>query len=432
MSTLVNYGSPTTIQVLSPDPTGAGGLAIQNALVTILDALNAHLTATQQPHAVLVGPSTGTTAATPSFRTLVAADIPTISQSQVSGLTDALNGFAYMPDVASGNLVQGLYGAILSDSGISVNDVNNAIGLANSVGDMATKSSSSLTGDYTFDSGHVFLVGGAVIQATTPTNYYTVFSIYNTDANSQVFSATDNGDGHFAGILSVDSAVRTNTIWADSLYGYGGSTTSPVTLQTGLNLTRSLAAPNTSTEGVTIAQTYAQTGGTAANTDLKINRTGTTGSGAQLLIDAQVASTSKFKVDNAGTITVTNNGAKLRLQAQSDPTGYWTEIVQNYDATNPFYINVSGAKAINCTNTGNKFDNHVEVALQANTITAVRAMNTSDTTRPFLRAVNSAPSNDANLNTSEITPYLDETNNLLKFRVKYSNGTLKTASISLS
>lgn len=64
---------------------------------------------------------------------------------------------------------------------------------------------------------------------------------------------------------------------------------------------------DTSTSGTvtnfSILPNYNQTSGTAANTDLLINRTQTTvGSGAQLLIDAQVGGTSKFRVDNTGKV----------------------------------------------------------------------------------------------------------------------------------
>jgi hypothetical protein len=59
--------------------------------------------------------------------------------------------------------------------------------------------------------------------------------------------------------------------------------------------------------GLTITPTYNQASGTAANTDLLINRTQTAvGSGAQNLIDAQVAGSSKFKVTNLGDITATS------------------------------------------------------------------------------------------------------------------------------
>ena len=53
--------------------------------------------------------------------------------------------------------------------------------------------------------------------------------------------------------------------------------------------------------GLKLAPTYNQASGTASNTDLLINRTQTAvGSGAQLLIDAQVGSVSKFNVTNTG------------------------------------------------------------------------------------------------------------------------------------
>lgn len=59
--------------------------------------------------------------------------------------------------------------------------------------------------------------------------------------------------------------------------------------------------------GVSIAPTYNQTSGAAANTDLLINRTQTAvGSGAQLLIDAQVGGSSKFNLSNTGRVVTTN------------------------------------------------------------------------------------------------------------------------------
>lgn len=54
-----------------------------------------------------------------------------------------------------------------------------------------------------------------------------------------------------------------------------------------------------------ITPTYNQTSGTAANTDLLINRTQTAvGSGAQLLIDAQVSTSSRFNVDTTGAMAI--------------------------------------------------------------------------------------------------------------------------------
>jgi hypothetical protein len=51
--------------------------------------------------------------------------------------------------------------------------------------------------------------------------------------------------------------------------------------------------------------------------------------------------------------------------------------------------------------------------------------------RFYSTAPNSAPT-DANLDNSQMTFYLDETNNELKARVRYSDGTLKTGSVNLT
>ncbi len=60
-------------------------------------------------------------------------------------------------------------------------------------------------------------------------------------------------------------------------------------------------------KSVYINPTYNQVTSTASNTDLLINRTQTAvGSGAQLLIDAQVGGNSRFSVSNVGTVTSSN------------------------------------------------------------------------------------------------------------------------------
>ena len=53
------------------------------------------------------------------------------------------------------------------------------------------------------------------------------------------------------------------------------------------------------------------------------------------------------------------------------------------------------------------------------------------TGRAYLGAPNSAP-DSANLSNGSISFYLDQTNNRLKVRVKYSTGTIKTATITLA
>ncbi len=76
-----------------------------------------------------------------------------------------------------------------------------------------------------------------------------------------------------------------------------------------LGLSRETNAQTSGTQvGVSITPTYNQASGTAANTDLLINRTQTAvGSGTQSLIDAQVGGVSQFRVGNAGGVTQTGN-----------------------------------------------------------------------------------------------------------------------------
>jgi hypothetical protein len=102
---------------------------------------------------------------------------------------------------------------------------------------------------------------------------------------------------------------------------------------------------NTATSGtnltVSILPTYNQASGTAANTDLLINRTQTAvGSGSQLLIDAQVGGVSRFNVYNSGQVNAayllvssaslgvaTNNGTiPLVLQNQNSATAGYTAV----------------------------------------------------------------------------------------------------------
>ena len=51
--------------------------------------------------------------------------------------------------------------------------------------------------------------------------------------------------------------------------------------------------------------------------------------------------------------------------------------------------------------------------------------------RAYLHAPNTAPT-DADLKNSSISFWLDETNDALTFRVKYSDGTLKTGTVALT
>ncbi len=86
---------------------------------------------------------------------------------------------------------------------------------------------------------------------------------------------------------------------------------------------------NTSTSGniygLVVSPTYNQVSGSAANTDLMINRTQTAvGSGTQRLIDAQVGGVSKFSVDTSGNITSAGTTSTSGNIAQTGTTTFST------------------------------------------------------------------------------------------------------------
>jgi hypothetical protein len=84
-------------------------------------------------------------------------------------------------------------------------------------------------------------------------------------------------------------------------------------------------ATSGSTYGLRIAPIYNQASGTAANTDLLINRTETAvGSGAQYLIQAQVGGSDRFTVTNGGTVTLSGQAIVNNLVCTGTRTlGAW-------------------------------------------------------------------------------------------------------------
>lgn len=85
-----------------------------------------------------------------------------------------------------------------------------------------------------------------------------------------------------------------------------------------VSISQTNTATSGSTVGVSITPTYNQASGNAANTDLLVNRTQTlVGSGAQLLIDAQVSGTSEFAVvTHASNPQVNVGGTSMAKPAQ--------------------------------------------------------------------------------------------------------------------
>lgn len=147
-----------------------------------------------------------------------------------------------------------------------------------------------------------------------------LLNIQNNGGTSE-FSVTDAGAVTMAGQVTVSSgmvvgasgisATGNNLLLADN----GESVASTFPLSIGFGTYTQTSGSNGI---VKITGTYNQASGTAANTDLLINRTQTAvGSGAQLLIDAQVSTVSKFKVDNTGATTTVN----ITVSGQPATTG---------------------------------------------------------------------------------------------------------------
>jgi hypothetical protein len=146
------------------------------------------------------------------------------------------------------------------------------------------------------------------------------------------------------GLLDVNAINRADGIAATFSNGNVGiGTISPGSR---LDVVSTLVAASGTDYGMKVLPTYNQTS-TAGGTDLLINRTQTViGSGLQKLIDAQVGGTSKFIVDNAGTVTLadaaniavgTTTGTKIGT-ATNQKLGFFnaTPVVQPsaYTATN--------------------------------------------------------------------------------------------------
>ena len=145
----------------------------------------------------------------------------------------------------------------------------------------------------------------------------------------QKFWVQNNGAVAWFNNVTITNGTALNTSSNGTVYFCNTATTG-----TG-NKTKMSVGGGTSTAtsgnitSFTIVPVYNQASGTCANTDLLINRTETAvGSGTQSLIDAQVGSTSKFRVDNTGMIDISNitaGASNMKITATSDtPTTTWT------------------------------------------------------------------------------------------------------------
>lgn len=143
------------------------------------------------------------------------------------------------------------------------------------------------------------------------------------------------------------SANGTNTLYASSggnnLVFSGPANTTAVS--TGLIQFNNISAfsTNSSLQSVFLALTPTiNSSGTGGNTDLLINRTQTgTGSGNQYLIDLQVASSSKFNVDNTGNITMGTSNAGIIKDSGSNNRFGFGAITNSYNALGGASANIN-------------------------------------------------------------------------------------------
>lgn len=153
-------------------------------------------------------------------------------------------------------------------------------------------------------SANVGLIG--MRTAATGTGRVTVFGAQGTNAGAFMF-----------GMVAAPIAVPRVSIGVSDLSGVANISSPGVTEMVRIADFTSTATSGTITP-VTIRPTYNQSSGTAANTDLLINRTQTAvGSGVQNLIDAQVDGVSRFTVDTTGSAARTGANGQVFTNIKS-------------------------------------------------------------------------------------------------------------------
>lgn len=324
MSTLTSYNG---LQVVTPDPTGMGGLAINNNFKSLSGSR-------PQPVATVA-----TTGALPSN---------TYSNGS-SGVGATLTA------TATGTLIVDGHTVALNDLVLVKNEstaANNGLYLCTTAG--ATGVAYVLTRNDTMDSGGdisgaLALVGTAgtananTVWVANPSGTVTVgttaIPFLQIAASVTGVVAPANGGTGVANSYTITlggNVVTAGALTTSGAYGITitATATTSVTLPTTGTLLSSalenqaISFTDTSSSGTAyglqITPTLNQTS-TAAATDLLINRTETAvGSGTQYLINAQVGGVSKFSVDHAGTATATVVNANIfQTGYASSPFAYY-------------------------------------------------------------------------------------------------------------
>lgn len=175
--------------------------------------------------------------------------------------------------------------------------------------------------------GAQFRLSNTATNATQKLAYQTMRHYTNASADILILLGTSNASstilayGGGSGVLNCATQLEFKTATTNTTV----SGTTKMTID--LNGTTSFT-PDTSTAtsgtvtSVSIARTYNQASGTAANTDLLINRTETAvGSGSQLLLDTQVGGSSKFAINNKGAILLAGSAGTSGQVLKSNGSG---------------------------------------------------------------------------------------------------------------
>ncbi|HBA72328.1 MAG TPA: hypothetical protein DCZ63_09115 [Geobacter sp.] len=356
---------PTAGAVRDKIETMAGGhdaVTLAASLTSILGiSAGQELSAdTQTANYVLAGPTAGGAAA-PAFRALVADDIPDLSGTYLAAETDPTALLTAGTDNVKDTHIDWGTGATQVSGGDVPLDVTNFDGNLSATdvdvqtaletldemsggvtvndtptdGETTVAASSNSVYDHINGSLHAWVVGAtSVLALASPIvldeatgNEYAQSLFYQTNkassgsdtgqiismrdtaspGTSYLFRAGVNTDGTVGTHVDKFYITPTGGVTASSNISSGGFFNSTIsdTITYAAYIYNQTVAATGNQKIVNIAPTYNQASGTAANTDILINRTETAvGSGAQKLIEGQVATVPKFTVWNTGGVTV--------------------------------------------------------------------------------------------------------------------------------
>jgi hypothetical protein len=183
-----------------------------------------------------------------------------------------------------------------------------------------------------FPQGNISLIGGTttgitdilVNPAVKASGNFFDFQV----ATSIKASLSAAGALTIAGLFSGASSFRGTASGGCDIYGTSWAEASTSAAKVGVLLqSQTNSRIGSQQVAVRIAPTYNQLSGTAANTDLEINRTNTAvGSGTQLFWDAKLGGVSISRMDTAGNLIIASDAAGLKLGAGSD-------MLVSYDGT---------------------------------------------------------------------------------------------------